>query len=32
MRKTLAERLGVAEDQVTMIAYSHLLQATEPKS
>lgn len=32
MRKTLAERLGVAEDQVTMIAYSHLLQATETKS
>ena len=32
MRKILAERLGVAEDQVAMIAYRHLLQATEPKS
>ena len=32
MRKTLAERLGVAEDQVPVIALSHLLQATEPKS
>ena len=32
MRKTLAERLGVAEDQVTTIAFSQLLKATEPKS
>lgn len=32
MRKTLAERLGVAEDQVATIAFSQLLQATEPKS
>lgn len=32
MCRTLAERLGVAEDQVATIAFSHLLQATEPKS
>ena len=32
MCKTLAERLGVAEDQVATIAFSHLLQATEVKS
>ena len=31
MRKELAERLGVAEDQVPTIAFEHLLRATEPK-
>jgi hypothetical protein len=32
MCRTLAERLGVAEDQVATIAFSHLLKATEPRS
>lgn len=31
MRKELAERLGVAEDQIPTIAFEHLLRATEPK-
>ncbi len=31
MRKDLAERLGVAEDQIPTIAFEHLLRATEPK-